>query len=267
VTARAGARTPRLLVPPAAVGVVFLVLPTLALLVRAPWSSLARIYRSNDVVSAMRLSLETSLQALLVSLLLGVPLAWLLARGSFPGLSAVRALVTVPLVLPPVVGGVALFLALGRTGIVGRYLYDWFGMTVPFTQQAVVLAEAFVAMPFLVVTVEGAFRTADRGLEEAAATLGARRLRVFGRVTLPLVLPSLVAGAVLCWARALGEFGATVLFGGNIAGITQTMPTLVLSAFNNRPEDAVALSLPLMLVALVILGVLRDQWLRPAASA
>ena len=264
--ARAGARTPLALLPPAAVGVAFLVLPTVALLIRAPWSSLAAIYRHNDITSALRISLETSLSALGVSLVLGVPLAWLLARGSFPGLSVVRALVTVPLVLPPVVGGVALFLALGRHGVLGRYLHDWFGLTVPFTEHGVVLTETFVAMPFLVVTVEGAFRTADRGLEEAAATLGARRLRVFSRVTVPLVVPSFVAGSVLCWARALGEFGATVLFGGNVPGVTQTMPTLILTAFNNKPEDAVALSLPLMLLALVILAVLRDQWLRPAAS-
>ena len=262
-----GLGTPLVLVPPAVVGVLFLLLPTLALLVRAPWSALGPIYRRNDVATALRISLVTSLQALLLSLVFGVPLAWVLARVRFRGLALLRALVTVPLVLPPVVGGVALFLALGRKGIVGRYLDEWFGLTLPFTQHGVVLAETFVAMPFLVVTMEGAFRTADRGLEEAAATLGASRARIFVRVTMPLVVPSLVAGSVLCWARALGEFGATVLFGGNVAGTTQTMPTLVLTAFQNQPEDAVALSLPLMLLALVILGALRDRWLRAAASS
>ena len=262
-----GSGTPLLLVPPAVVGVLFLLVPTLAILVRAPWSSLGAIYRDNDVAAALKLSLVTSLQALLLSLVFGVPLAWVLARIRFPGLGLVRAVVTIPLVLPPVVGGVALFLALGRNGMVGRYLDDWFGITLPFSQHGVVLAETFVAMPFLVVTLEGAFRTADRALEEAAATLGARRLRIFTRVTLPLVVPSLVAGSVLCWARALGEFGATVLFGGNVPQSTQTMPTLILTAFQHQPEDAVALSLPLLLVAVVLLGALRDKWLRPAAAS
>lgn len=128
------------------------------------------------------------------------------------------------------------------------------------------LAQTFVAMPFLVVTVEGAFRTSDRGLEEAAATLGARRGRVFARVTLPLILPSLAAGMVLCWARALGEFGATVLFAGNVMHHTQTAPTGVLTAFQSSPEEAIALSLPLMLIAVVVLVLLRDRWLRGAAS-
>ena len=248
-------------------GVLFLLLPTVGLLIRAPWSSLGRIYADNNVSDALRISVVTAVEATALSLILGVPLAWVLARVRMPGMGIVRGIVTLPLVLPPVVGGVALFLALGRFGIVGRYLYDWFGLSLPFTQHGIVLAQTFVAMPFLVVTVEGAFRTADRGLEEAAATLGAARLRIFTRVTLPLVVPSLVAGAVLCWARALGEFGATVLFGGNQAGVTQTMPTLVLSAFQDQPENAVALSLPLMLVAVVILAGLRDKWLRPIANS
>lgn len=263
---RGGPGTPAVLVPPAVVGVLFLVVPTVAILIRAPWSSLGEIYRHSDVASALRLSLETSAQALVLSLVLGVPLAWVLARTRFPGVAVVRAAVTVPLVLPPVVGGVALFLALGRNGVLGRYLDDWFGVTVPFTTHGVVLAEAFVAMPFLVVTVEGAFRTSSRALEEAAATLGAGRWRIFSRVTVPVIVPSLVAGAVLCWARALGEFGATVLFGGNIPQLTQTMPTLILTQFQTDPQDAVALALPLLLVAVLVLGALRDRWLRPAAG-
>jgi molybdate transport system permease protein len=270
--ARAAARrrrldgTPLLLVPPAVLGVAFLLLPTLGLLIRAPWSALHSIYADQDVSTALRISVITALQATAVSVLLGVPMAWLLARLRFPGVAVVRAVVTLPLVLPPVVGGVALFLALGRNGYVGRYLSSWFGLELPFSQHGLVLAQTFVAMPFLVVTVEGAFRTADRGLEEAAATLGASRTRVFTRVTLPLIVPSLAAGALLCWARALGEFGATITFGGNVPGATRTMPTLIYTAFQNRPEDAVALSLPLMLVALLILGALRDRWLRPVAS-
>ena len=264
---------PILVLPPALIGVVFLLLPTLGLLIRAPWSGLVHIYtHANtvdgvDVKAALLLSLQTSLIATGAAVIFGVPLAWVLARVRLPGIGLVRAVVLMPLVLPPVVGGLALFLALGRNGFVGRYLYDWFGLQLSFSVAGVVLAQTFVAMPFLVVTLEGAFRTSDRGLEEAAATLGATRSRIFTRVTLPLVVPSLVAGTVLCWARALGEFGATVLFGGNVIDRTQTGPTAVLTAFSNNIDDAVALSLPLMLVSVVILGVLRDKWLRPVASS
>jgi molybdate transport system permease protein len=178
-----------------------------------------------------------------------------------PGLSAVRALVTVPLVLPPVVGGLALLLAFGRNGLAGRYLDSWFGITLPFSTLGVVVAETFVAMPFLVVTVEGALRSADRELEEAAATLGAGRLTVFARITLPLVAPSLLAGSVLCWARALGEFGATITFAGNYPGTTQTMPLAVYNALETDPQSAVALSLVLLLVAAGVLALLRNRWL------
>jgi molybdate transport system permease protein len=208
------------------------------------------------------LSLECATAATIVSLILGVPLAWVLARLRFPGLGLVRALVTLPLVLPPVVGGLALLLAFGRNGIIGRYLDDWFGITLPFTTAGVIVAETFVAMPFLVITVEGALRSADLGLEEAATTLGASRLTVFRRITLPLVGPSLLAGAVLCWARALGEFGATITFAGNFPGTTQTMPLAVYNALETDPEAAVALSLVLLVVAVAILAALRDKWLR-----
>lgn len=266
MTRRAG-DTPAVLFPPAVIGLLFLALPTVGLLVRAPWSNLSHIYARTDLHDALRISVETSLSATALAFVFGVPLAWMLARLRWPGMAAVRAVVTMPLVLPPVVGGVALFLAFGRHGFVGRYLDSWFGWDLAFTLRGVVLAEAFVAMPFLVVTMEGAFRQADRQLEEAAATLGASRLRTFVTVTMPLVVPSLVAGLVLCWARAIGEFGATLIFGGNVPGATQTMPTLILDAFQNRPEDAVALSLPLMLIAVVVLAGLRDKWLRPVASS
>jgi len=194
---------------------------------------------------------------------LGVPLAWALARVRARGISALRALVTLPLVLPPVVGGVALLLALGRRGVLGQYLDQWFGVTLPFTTAGVIVAETFVAMPFLIITVEGAFRAVDRGLEEAASTLGASRLTVFRRVTLPLITPSLVAGAVLCWARALGEFGATITFAGNFPGVTQTMPLKVYLALESDPEAAIALSLVLLAVSVLVLAGLRDRWLRP----
>jgi molybdate transport system permease protein len=255
------------LVPPAAIGAAFLVLPAVALLIRAPWRNLFAIYRRPEVAAALRISLITATEATTLSVLFGVPLAWVLARLRFPGRSVLRAAVMVPLVLPPVVGGVVFFLALGAKGVIGRYLDEWFGLTLPFSQHGIVLIQTFVSMPFLVLTVEGAFRTADRNLEEAAATLGASRSRIFSRVTMPLILPSLAAGTVLCWARSLGEYGATQLFGGNIQGRTQTMPTLIYQQFNSRPEDAVALSLLLMLVAIGLLAALRDRWLRPIPSA
>jgi molybdate transport system permease protein len=261
--------TPWLLVPPAAVGAALLVVPAIALVIRAPWSDLGPIYTQYRFWDALRLSIETSLEVTAISLVIGTPLAWVLARGRFVGKSLLRAAVTLPLVLPPVVGGIALFFALGSNGVVGRYLDEWFGLGIPFTQFGIVVAGTFVSMPFLVVTVEGAIRSADRGLEEAAATLGASRWRVFSRVTVPLIAPSLAAGSVLCWARAIGEFGATSIFGGNIPGSTLTMPVLVLRVFevSGDPQGATALSLPLMAVAIVVLVALRDRWLRAAPSS
>src|SRR5690606_29301734 len=178
--------------------------PRGGLRVRARWPPLPRRLAASEVLEALRLSLVAATLATAVCLVLGVPLAWLLARVDFPGRRLVRALVTVPLVLPPVVGGLALLLLLGRRGLIGQWLYEWFGITIPFTTTAVVIAEAFVAMPFLVIAVEGALRGADDRYEEAAATLGASRWTTFRRVTLPLVAPGIAAGSVLCWARALG---------------------------------------------------------------
>jgi molybdate transport system permease protein len=261
-----GVGTPAVVIPPAVVGVLFLLLPTVALLVRTPWTRLGAIYRDQHVWTALRISLESSLEATAASLVFGVPLAWTLARLRIPGMALARAVVTIPLVLPPVIGGVALFNALGRNGVLGRPIHTVLGQDLPFSFSGIVLAQIFVAMPFLVITVEGAFRIADRGVEEAAATLGASRSRIFLRVTVPLVMPAIIAGSVLCWARALGEFGATLLFGGNVQGSTQTLPTLVLSVFQHDPADAPALALPLMAVAIVVLVGLRDKWLRPVAS-
>jgi molybdate transport system permease protein len=242
-------------------GVAFLVLPMVGLLVRAPWSTLPRRLAAPNVLDALRLSLVTASTATIVSILLGVPLAWLLARTSFPGRRLVRALVTVPLVLPPVVGGVALLLVFGRRGLLGSWLDSQFGVTLPFTTAGVVVAEAFVAMPFLVISVEGAIRAADLRYEEAAATLGATRWTVFRRVTLPIVTPGLAAGAVLCWARALGEFGATITFAGNYPGTTQTMPLIVYLALETDPPAAIVLSLILLAVSVAILVGLRERWI------
>ena len=260
-------RAPWPLAAPAAVAVAFLVLPLMGLLVRAPWSNLGQVLAESAVLDALRLSLVCATSATALSLFFGVPLAWILARARFPGRGLLRALVTLPLVLPPVVGGVALLLAFGRRGIVGQYLDAWFGFTLPFTTLGVVVAETFVAMPFLIVTVEGAFRSSDRGFEEAATTLGASRLTVFRRVTLPLIRPSLIAGAVLCWARALGEFGATITFAGNFPGRTQTMPIAVYLALERDPDAAIALSLVLLTVSVAVLVGMRDRWLNTGGAA
>ena len=253
------------LLVPALIAVAFLVLPLIGLLIRAPWGHLAAALSGSDATQALVLSLWTATMATALSLVIGVPLAWVLARTSFPGQRLLRALVTLPLVLPPVVGGVALLLAFGRTGFAGRLLDSWFGLTIPFTPVAGVMAQTFVAMPFLIITVEGALRSADQGFEEAAATLGARRMTVFRRVTVPLIAPSLAAGAVLCWARALGEFGATITFAGSFPGQTETMPIAVYYALQTDPDAAIALSLVLLLVSVVVLVSLRDRWLRGGA--
>jgi len=255
-------RPPLALLVPAVAGAVFVVLPLVALLQRAPWGGLADELTSPGVRDALALSLVTSLAATAVSLVLGVPLAWLLARVAFPGRALLRGVVTLPMVLPPVVGGAALLFALGRRGLVGGWLDDALGITLPFSTAGVVVANTFVAMPFLVVSVEGALRQADHRYEDAAATLGAGRWAVLTRVTLPLVRPSLVAGALLCWARALGEFGATITFAGNLPGRTQTMPLAVFLALERDRSSAVALSLVLVAVSLAVLVALRDRWLR-----
>ncbi|WP_372419936.1 ABC transporter permease [Actinotalea solisilvae] len=250
---------PGVAVVPAVLAVALLVLPLVGLVVRAPWSDLGRVLAEPDVRTSLGLSLATATVATALSVVLGVPLAWLLARADVPGRRVLRALVTLPLVLPPVVGGVALLMVLGRRGLVGQWL-DAVGVSLPFTPAAVVVAQTFVAMPFLVVTVEGALRGADRRFEEAAASLGASRVTVLRRVTLPLVAPSVAAGAVLTWARALGEFGATVTFAGSFPGRTQTLPLTVYAALERDPDAAVALSLLLLAVCVAVLVALRDRW-------
>ncbi|MDP9070386.1 MAG: ABC transporter permease [Actinomycetota bacterium] len=236
-------------------------LPLAGLLWRAPWSDAWGELTDPRVLTTLRLSLVTTLAATAVSCLLGMPLAWVQARVVYRGRALVRALTTLPMVVPPVVGGVALLLAFGRRGLVGQWLDRGFGVRLPFTLAGAVLAEAFVAMPFFVVTVEAGLRSMDQRLEEAARTLGAGRWTVFRRVTLPLVRPALVAGAVLCWARALGEFGATITFAGNLPGKTQTVPLAVFEALQSRPEAAIVLSLVLLGVSLAVLVGLRDRWL------
>lgn len=260
------ARPPLVLLVPGLLALVFLALPLLALLVRAPWSELVEIVATGPVAQALWLSLRTATTATLVSLVLGVPLAWLLARGRLPGGGVVRALVTLPMVLPPVVGGVALLSLLGRRGLLGEHLDAWFGITIPFTTTAVVLAQTFVSLPFLVLSVDGALRGLDRRYEDVSATLGASSWTTFRRVTLPMVAPAVGAGAVLCFARALGEFGATITFAGNFPGTTRTMPIAIYLAMEQSPQAAIALSIVLVAISAAVLILLRSRWLTALGS-
>lgn len=248
----------------AAIGAAFFILPLLGLLVRAPWSEAARSLMAPETLDALRLSVVASLSATLIALVLGVPMAWIYARVDFPGRAVLRALTTLPMVLPPVVGGIALLLAFGRRGLLGSWLASTFGISLPFTTAGVIMAETFVAMPFLILTVEAGLRSMDRRFEEAARTLGASRWRVFTRVTMPLIAPSLLAGAVLCWARALGEFGATITFAGNFPGVTQTMPLAVYQLLETNQNASFILSLLLLLISLLVLVGLRHRWLGSA---
>jgi len=257
---------PVLLAAPAAIALLFLLMPLAALLIRAPWTGLSRLLAEPSVRQALQLSLLSATAATMLSLVFGVPLAWVLARLRFPGRRLVKALVTLPLVLPPVVGGVGLLYAFGRRSVLGPALSS-LGISLAFSTKGVVLAEAFVAMPFLIVTVEGALASSDQRYEQAAETLGASAWTTFRRVTLPLVGPSVAAGAVLCFARALGEFGATITFAGNLPGSTQTMPLAVYIALETDPQAAVALALVLLGVSITILLLLRERWTQPGVAA
>ena len=261
---RARRRPPLFVAAVAVLAVAFFALPLIGLLQRASLSTFGADLTSPEALAALRLSLVCSLSATVLSVALGLPLAWCLARVAVPGKAFVRALVLLPLVLPPVVGGVALLAAFSKTGIVGARLFDWFGIQFTFNIAGAVLAETFVALPFFVITVEGALRSMDPRFEDVAATLGAGRWTTFRRVTVPLIAPSLVAGAVLSWARALGEFGATITFAGNIEGRTQTLPLAVYLMLESNADTAIALSLVLLAVSLLVIVLLRDRWLARA---
>jgi molybdate transport system permease protein len=254
-------RAPVGLVVAAVAAAALLVVPIVAVAVRAPWTSLPHDLTADGARTALRLSLETTLVTTAICLVLGVPLGWVLARVTFAGRSIVRALITLPLVLPPVVGGVALLQAFGRTTILGRLLNSAFGVTLPFTTAGVVLAQTFVALPFLVISVEGAFRASDTRYDDAAATLGASRWLTFRRVTVPLALPGIISGAVLCWARALGEFGATITFNGSFPGTTRTMPSYIYFLLQADPDAAISMSLLMIVVSVAILALLRERWI------
>lgn len=245
----------------AALGVALVVLPMLGLIVRTDWGNLFTHLSAPVVWPAIRLSLVTTLITLAFAIVLGTPLAWLLSRATGRLSTWLRALLTVPVVLPPVVGGVALLLAYGRNGLVGAPMFEAFGLRVPFTPLAVVLAQLFVSLPFYVLAVEGAMRSVDRRYDKIAATLGASPTRVFARVALPLAAPGIAAGAALAWARALGEFGATITFAGNLTGTTQTAPLAVYVALQSDPQAAIALSIAMLVVSIGVLGLLRGRWL------
>lgn len=249
-----------LLLVPAGVGVALVALPLLGLLVRTDWGDILEHLSAPIVWPAIRLSLITTVITLGLAMAVGTPLAWLLSRSQGRAGRWVRALLTVPIVLPPVVGGVALLLAYGRNGVIGAPVFEAFGVRIPFTPLAVVLAQLFVALPFYVLAVEGAMRSVDRRYDAIAATLGASPTRVFFRVALPLAAPGILAGAALAWARALGEFGATITFAGNLTGRTQTAPLAVYVSLQSDPQAAIALSVAMLAVSIAVLGLLRGRW-------
>lgn len=253
-------RAPLLLLILGGVGALLFVLPLVGLLAEVPWADLPELVTSEVVTTAIWLSLLTSVASAGVALVLGVPLAWILARLEFPGRRLLRAVVTLPMVLPPVVGGAALLFALGRRGLIGEPLYETTGFLLPFSAWGVIVANTFVAMPFLVITVEAAMEQADTRYERAAATLGADRLTVFRRVTVPTIAPAIRAGLVLAWARALGEFGATVTFAGSLEGRTRTLPLTVFVALESDRDTAVAVSLVMVVIAVIVLTTMRDRW-------
>jgi molybdate transport system permease protein len=258
VTSSVGDRVglPRWLYVPAALGAAFVLLPLVAMLTRVDWTTFGSLVTSPSARDALWLSLRTSTTSTLLCVVLGVPMAVVLARTRFPGQGVVRSLVLLPLVIPPVVSGIALLYTFGRRGLLGHTL-DVLGVEVAFTTTAVVMAQTFVALPFLVISLEGALRTAGQRYEVVAATLGARPTTVFRRVTLPLVLPGLLGGAVLAFARSLGEFGATITFAGSLQGTTATLPIQIYLERVTDPDAAVALSLVLVVVAVLVIGLAR----------
>ena len=245
----------------ALIAVIFVALPLLSIFVRVPWSDLGNMLSQKSTREALLISLQTSIIAAVISCLFGVPLAWSLARSESRGLSVLRVVCITPMVLPPVVGGIALLTAFGRQGIVGQYLYDWFNISLPFTRTAVVMSQVFVAIPFLVLAVEAAFRQSDRGLEDAARTMGASPSRVFFTIAIPSARPAIVAGIALAWARSLGEFGASITFAGSFPGRTQTLPMAVYELVSVDYRLSLVLSLVLILISVAVLAAMRDRWM------
>lgn len=241
---------------------LFLLVPLTALLVRSVVDgSLGKFLTNPNVVKALELSMTTTALTLLLAVIFGTPLAYLLARYNFPGRNAIDTLLDLPMVLPPAVAGIALLITLGRRGWVGQWLEQQFGITIGFTTVAVVLAQLFVAAPFYIKAAKAGFESVDKSLETVAASLGSKGLRTFWKITVPLSLPALLGGMVMTWARALGEFGATIMFAGSFEGRTQTMPLAIYAAFDGSGglEEAVTLSVILVLVSFAVLLIFK--WL------
>lgn len=253
--------SPRGLAFIAAPAVLIIVLPVAAIMWRTPWSNFWSAISNENARTALTLSLRTSLIATVLAVSFGTPLAWILANSRARGRSVLRALCVLPMVLPPVIGGVALLYAFGRRGLLGAALDDWFGIRLAFSETAAILAEFFVAAPFFIVVMEAAFESIDQRLVGTARTFGAGPWKTFFGVTLPLVRSSFVAGIVLTWARALGEFGATITFAGNTQGRTQTVPLAVYSALESGNDSALALSMLMVIVSIIVLVSLRNRWL------
>ncbi len=249
---------PRWVFLPAAVGAVFVLLPLGAMAAKVQWSQFFTLITSDSSIAALKLSLQTSTASTVLCVVLGVPMAMVLARTTFPGQRVVRSLMLLPLVLPPVVGGIALLYTFGRRGLLGHSL-EVLGIQIAFSTTAVVLAQAFVALPFLVVALEGTLRTVGQRYEIVAATLGGRPTMVLLRVTLPLVLPGLLSGAVLSFARSLGEFGATLTFAGSLQGVTRTLPLEIYLQRETDADAAVALSLVLVVIAVLVVGLAQGR--------
>lgn len=254
-------RISRPLVALAVLGAVFVTLPVLGIIVRMPWSSSWDIVSSGPVRTAAWVSVQTSVISAFLATLVGVPLAWLLARSGGRATTLVRSVVITPMILPPVVAGIALLSVFGRRGIIGSSLNEWWGISIPFTRTAVVMAQVFVSLPFLVLAVESAFRQLDTGLEDAARTLGASPWRVFSTIALPGARGAIGAGVALAWARSLGEFGASITFAGSFPGRTQTLPMSVYELVNSDYPQALALSFVMLAVAVVVIASLRGKWM------
>ncbi len=244
----------------AVVGLIFLTIPIVGLLLAVPWTDLVDQIVSERIRKALATSAVVSVGSAGIALLFGVPLAFVLARVEFPGRRLVRSIAVLPIVLPPVVSGVALLSAYGRRGFAGQWLDATLGVELPFTTTGAIFAGSFIAMPFVVITVESSLRLLGTDADQAAESLGASSWTIFRRVTVPLVMPSIGAAALLAWARALGEFGATITFAGNVSGETQTMPLAIFLALQESPASAVAVSVVLLAVSLVVLVSLRDHW-------
>ena len=242
---------PRWVLVPAGLGAAFILLPLVAMTIRVDWTRFGELITSESSRAALLLSLQTSLSSTALCVVFGVPMAMVLAREQFPGQQLLRSLVLLPLVLPPVVGGIALLYTFGRRGLLGPTL-EFLGIHIAFSTAAVVLAQTFVALPFLVVSLEGTLRTVGSRFELVAATLGARPSTVLRKITLPLVLPGLASAAVLSFARALGEFGATLTFAGSLQGVTRTLPLEIYLQRVTDPDAAIALSLVLVAVAILV---------------